>query len=84
MNSPDPTSSTDPDAEQSQTDNAQTTGDCSRITNEAVNQLVTDGNRRHTINDERMQKMVLVTSYQQVRAFKWGEGHGQLLGSRKP
>jgi hypothetical protein len=45
MNSADPTSSTEPDAEQSQTDNAQTTGDCPRETNEAVDQLVTGGDR---------------------------------------
>jgi hypothetical protein len=37
---------TDPDAEQSQTDNARATGDC-RVANEAVRQLVTDGDRRH-------------------------------------
>jgi len=46
MNSPDPTSSTDRDTEQPQTDNTQTAGDCPRVTNNAVNQSVPDVNRR--------------------------------------
>src|SRR5262249_41001710 len=47
MNSLDPTSSTDLDAEQSQTDNAQTTSDCPRITNEAVDQVIADRGHVH-------------------------------------
>src|SRR5262245_42958260 len=47
MNPPDPTFSTDANAEQSQTDSAQANGNCTRVTNEAIDQIVTEGSRAH-------------------------------------